>query len=224
VAHDERPQDDEAGEAHARPRRQGGERLDEPVAREGGGRQHRQRRGGERHDPAAGGHQLELAKAAHLRRALESPPGGEVAGCRDREGDDVGAGGAEGPAEGEEEGQPGNRGGDADAGEAGGVGPEGPHVETRRRFAAGGVAPPVARGRGDPRTPGGELLARAPEALQVTHGRGEDVDARIRVVHPVDGDFVDPQPVALRHEQQLGVEEPVVVLDERQQNGHEGAA
>ena len=46
----------------------------------------------------------------------------------------------------------------------------------------------------------------------VAHGRA-DVDARVRVVDPVDGHLHDPQTVALRPHEELGVEEPGVVGD-----------
>src|SRR5207237_4742573 len=40
---------------------------------------------------------------------------------------------------------------------------------------------------------------------------------RRRVVHPVDGDLGDLQAVVLGEQQELGVEEPVLVLDLREQ-------
>ena len=48
--------------------------------------------------------------------------------------------------------------------------------------------------------------------------------ARVRVVDPIDRHLGDPQPVALGEDQQLGVEEPVVVLDRGQERpGHVAA-
>ena len=43
-----------------------------------------------------------------------------------------------------------------------------------------------------------------------------EVDPAVRVVDPVDRHLVDPQPGPLGEHQQLGVEEPRVVLDQRQ--------
>ena len=45
----------------------------------------------------------------------------------------------------------------------------------------------------------------------------DDVDAGVRVVDPVDRHLVDAQAVVLGQHQQLGVEEPALVLDQRQQ-------
>ena len=45
----------------------------------------------------------------------------------------------------------------------------------------------------------------------------DDVDARVGVVDPVDRHLVDAQAVALGQHEQLGVEEPALVLDSRQQ-------
>ena len=42
-----------------------------------------------------------------------------------------------------------------------------------------------------------------------------DVDPAVGVVHPVDGDLVDPQPAPLGQNQKFGVEEPFLVLDQR---------
>ena len=56
-----------------------------------------------------------------------------------------------------------------------------------------------------------------PDPAQVV-GRGrDDVHPRVGVVDPVDRDLADAQAQPLRRDQQLGVEEPLVVLDERQQ-------
>ena len=42
----------------------------------------------------------------------------------------------------------------------------------------------------------------------------DDIDPGVGVVDPVDRHLVDPQPHPLGDHQQLGVEEPLVVLDE----------
>ena len=55
------------------------------------------------------------------------------------------------------------------------------------------------------------------DPAQVGHRGGDDVDAAVRVVDPVDRHLVDAQPGALGEDEQLGVEEPAGVLDERQQ-------
>ena len=53
--------------------------------------------------------------------------------------------------------------------------------------------------------------------LQVGDRGGDDVDPAVRVVDPVHRHLVDAQPGALGEHQQLGVEEPAGVLDQRQQ-------
>ena len=53
----------------------------------------------------------------------------------------------------------------------------------------------------------------AGHAGQVPPGRLCDPDAAVGIVDPVDGHLVDAQPVVLGDEQQLGVEEPLVVVD-----------
>ena len=53
--------------------------------------------------------------------------------------------------------------------------------------------------------------------LQVVEGGGDDVDARVGVVDPVHRDLVDAHAGSLGQEQELGVEEPPRVLDQRQQ-------
>ena len=58
--------------------------------------------------------------------------------------------------------------------------------------------------------PVGEQPRDAPE---VGDRRADDVHARVGVVDPVDRHLVDPQPAPLREHQQLGVEEPALVLD-----------
>jgi hypothetical protein len=59
--------------------------------------------------------------------------------------------------------------------------------------------------------------AEAEHALDVVDGRPDQVDPAVRVVDPVDGHLVDPQSRALGDGQQLGVEEPLLVLHQRQQ-------
>ena len=57
----------------------------------------------------------------------------------------------------------------------------------------------------------------APHPSQVARSGGDDVNARVGVVDPVDRDLPDAQAQPLRRHEQLGVEEPLVVLDEGQQ-------
>ena len=56
-----------------------------------------------------------------------------------------------------------------------------------------------------------------PHTTQVVGGSGHDLHTRIRVVDPVHRYLADAQAQTLGRDQQLGVEEPLVVLDERQQ-------
>src|SRR3954454_19771172 len=60
--------------------------------------------------------------------------------------------------------------------------------------------------------------------LQVVDRGADDVDARIRVVDPVDWNLVDAQAAALGQDEQLGVEEPAVVADVVEQAGQRGGA
>jgi hypothetical protein len=55
-----------------------------------------------------------------------------------------------------------------------------------------------------------------PHAAQIVLGGRHNLHPRVRVVDPVHRNFPDAQTQALRRDQQLGVEEPFVVLDERQ--------
>ena len=57
----------------------------------------------------------------------------------------------------------------------------------------------------------------APDAPQVVGHRRHDVDRGVGVVGPLHRRLADAQPEPLGHDEQLGVEEPRVVLDERQQ-------
>jgi hypothetical protein len=63
------------------------------------------------------------------------------------------------------------------------------------------------------RGPGRSECGRRPglehtgDALEVGNRGGDDVDAAVRVVHPVDGNLVDPKPGPLGQHQQLRVEE-----------------
>ena len=59
--------------------------------------------------------------------------------------------------------------------------------------------------------------AHAQDAPQVADRRRDDVDARVRVVDPVDGHLMDPHPLTLGADEQLGVEEPALVGHLRQQ-------
>ena len=51
------------------------------------------------------------------------------------------------------------------------------------------------------------------DALEVGDRGADDVHARVGIVDPVDRHLVDAQPAPLREHQQLGVEEPALVLD-----------
>ncbi len=86
-----------------------------------------------------------------------------------------------------------------------------------------GCAVPAGRGpiaRTDLRqrqVAGGERPGEPGDAAQVGPRGREDVDPAVRVVDPVDRNLVDPRPGAFGQHQQFGVEEPPVVLDQRQQ-------
>ena len=69
---------------------------------------------------------------------------------------------------------------------------------------------PMKRATGPPAS------SRATPRRSVERGR-DDVDARVRIVDPVDGHLVDPQPAPLGEHEQLGVEEPAVVAHVVQQ-------
>jgi hypothetical protein len=81
--------------------------------------------------------------------------------------------------------------------------------------------------RGDPAEPDSHLAQREPparqagpepyDAAQVVQRGLHDVDATVGVVDPVDGHLVDPEPGTLGDREQLGVEEPLLVVHERQQ-------
>ena len=64
---------------------------------------------------------------------------------------------------------------------------------------------------------GGQRAADPPAALEVVDRGVHDVDPGVGVVDPVDRHLVDAQPGALGDHQQLGVEEPAGVGDQRQQ-------
>jgi hypothetical protein len=70
---------------------------------------------------------------------------------------------------------------------------------------------------GERQPPGHQVPSDAGDAAQVGQGRRDDVDARVRVVDPVDGNLVDAQPGALGEHEQFGVEEPAGVGHEREQ-------
>ncbi len=57
-----------------------------------------------------------------------------------------------------------------------------------------------------------------PDAAQVVDRGLPDVHPRVDVVGPVDRDLVDPQRVPFGEDEQLGVEEPRLVLDHRQED------
>jgi hypothetical protein len=62
------------------------------------------------------------------------------------------------------------------------------------------------------------LHAHPCHALEVADRRADDLHARVGIIDPVDGDFVNAEPVTLREDEQLGVEEPSLVLDRWQQS------
>ena len=121
-----------------------------------------------------------------------------------------------GPRNSQEEQQVGQRARDADRGEAHQLPGEadrhpGHAGLERRRGPAARAAPrrgtaPRANARSSRATP-----RRSPSAVR------DDVHAGVGVVHPVHRHLVDAQPGALGEDEQLGVEEPAGVLDERQQ-------
>ncbi len=93
-------------------------------------------------------------------------------------------------------------------------------VAESRDHADAGEAQQLVRcdiARSDPARPLGPAKEQPPDATQVIDGRRDDVDPRVGVVDPVDGNFSDAQTQALRGDEHLGVEEPLFVLDERQQ-------
>ena len=62
------------------------------------------------------------------------------------------------------------------------------------------------------------------DAPQVRRRGADQVDPRVEVVDPVDRDLVDAQPDALGGDQELGVEEPFLVLDQGEELGRRLAA
>ena len=60
-----------------------------------------------------------------------------------------------------------------------------------------------------------EFAAQPGDPAQVLERGADDVDARVGVVDPVDRHLVDAQAGALGEDQELGVEEPGLVLDPR---------
>ena len=87
------------------------------------------------------------------------------------------------------------------------------HLARRTPSAAGAAA-----GRATATAAPAEVAQQPPRrrAGRPTRGR-DDVDTAVGVVDPVDRHLVDAQPGALGQHEQLGVEEPAAVLDERQQ-------
>ena len=79
------------------------------------------------------------------------------------------------------------------------------------------VAAELGAQLGERQAPDREGAPDARDAPQVGDGGGDDVDAAVRVVDPVHRHLVDAQARALGQHQQLGVEEPAGVLDQRQQ-------
>ena len=110
----------------------------------------------------------------------------------------------------------GERADDADHRETHQLGDEAGAPRRVRAARSGGDGRAV--GRGGHREPSSRQHAgQAGHALQVGDGRRPDVDARVGVVDPVDGHLVDAHAGAFGEEQQLRVEEPSGVLDEREQ-------
>ena len=59
-------------------------------------------------------------------------------------------------------------------------------------------------------------MSNAPDAPEIVRGSGDDVDRRVGVVGPLDRRLADPHPEPFGCHEELGVEKPLVVLDERQ--------
>ena len=87
----------------------------------------------------------------------------------------------------------------------------------RAALGASGARPSCARSSATGSAPEPSARPTRPMPLQVVQRRRDDVDPAVGVVDPVDRHLVDPQPGALGQHQQLGVEEPAGVLDQRQQ-------
>ena len=54
-----------------------------------------------------------------------------------------------------------------------------------------------------------------PDAVEIARCSRDDVDGRVGIVGPVHGSLTDPHAEPFGGHQELGVEEPLVVLDER---------
>ena len=67
-------------------------------------------------------------------------------------------------------------------------------------------------------SPARERAGHARGAAEVAERGVDDVHAAVGVVDPVDRHLVDAQAVALGEQQQLGVEEPAVVVDRGDQS------
>ena len=92
-------------------------------------------------------------------------------------------------------------------------GPSGPRVRTYREAYA-----TEAGGHLSQRHPAPQQRPGQPQdAAYVVAGGPQDVDPAVGVVHPVDRDLVDAQAGTFGQDQQLGVEEPCRVLDQRQE-------
>ena len=70
----------------------------------------------------------------------------------------------------------------------------------------------------------GAASAEPGHAAQVVQRGRDDVDARVRIVDPVDRHLVDAHPAPLRQDQQFGVEEPALVAHGAEQFAHDVAA
>src|SRR5439155_2551164 len=84
----------------------------------------------------------------------------------------------------------------------------------RQHQSQDGVDGDIGQRAGDPDSGEAPQLARkAPDTTEVLERRRYQLDPRIRVVDPVDGNFVDAQAGPLSRDEQLRVEEPGLILN-----------
>jgi hypothetical protein len=69
---------------------------------------------------------------------------------------------------------------------------------------------------GDRQPAGDQIPVHAGDPGQICAGGSDDVDPAVGVIHPVDRHLVDAQAHSLGEPAELGVEEPPVILDQRQ--------
>ncbi len=62
-----------------------------------------------------------------------------------------------------------------------------------------------------------EAVHHPGDTPQIALRGAHDVDPGVRVVHPIHGHFMDAQPVVLGEDEELGIEEPTLVLDHGQE-------